>query len=154
MSANPEKTEPAFLIVDGKRAISLERSVTTIGRKPDNHIVINDQHVSRYHAQIRKINNSFVLMDLESTVGTSINGKKVSQAFLKNGDVISIGGIPLLFGIGTTKIPLEYPTSDTQNSAASITDTIQLDQADDYLDLFNTSQENKTPPQDNKRLNQ
>ena len=150
MRANPEKKEPAFLIVEGKRAISLERSITTIGRKPDNHIVINNQHVSRYHAQIRKIKDSFVLMDLESTVGTSINGKKVSQAFLKDGDVISIGGIPLLFGIGTTKIPIEFPTSGQQNSAASITDTIQLDQADDYLDLFDTSQENETTPQDTK----
>ena len=148
MSTYPENTKPAFLIVEGKRAISLERSITTIGRKPDNHIVINDQHVSRYHAQIHKINDSFVLIDLESTVGTSINGIKVSQAFLKEGDVISIGGIPLLFGIGTPKIPLEYPTTSPQNRAADITDTIQLDQADDYLDLFNTPQENETPPQD------
>ena len=148
MSANPEKTKPAFLIVEGKRAISLERSVTTIGRKPDNHIVIKDQHVSRYHAQIRRINDSFVLIDLESTVGTSINGKKVSEAFLKEGDVISIGGIPLLFGIGTPKTPLEYPTTGPQYTAAGLTDTIQLDQADDYLDLFNTPQENETPPQD------
>jgi adenylate cyclase len=148
MCANPKKTESAFLIFEGKRAISLERSITTIGRKPDNHIVINDQHVSRYHAQIRKINDSYALIDLESTVGTSINGIKVSQAFLKDGDVISIGGIPLLFGIGTTKTPLEYPITDPQNSAAGIVDTIQLDQADDYLDLFNTSQENETPPQD------
>jgi pSer/pThr/pTyr-binding forkhead associated (FHA) protein len=150
MCANPKKTEPAFVIVEGKRAISLERSITTIGRKPDNHIVINDQHVSRYHAQIRKVNDSYVLIDLESTVGTSINGSKVSQAFLKDGDVISIGGIPLLFGIGTTKTPLEYPTTDSHNSAASITDTIKLEQADDYLDLFNTTQENEKTPRDNK----
>ena len=148
MSANPKKSQPAFLIVEGKRAISLERPITTIGRKPDNHIVINDQHVSRYHVQIRKFNDSYVLIDLESTVGTSINGSKVSQAFLKDGDVISIGGIPLLFGIGIPKVPLEYPTTGPQNLAADITDTIQLDQADDYLDLFNTSQENEAPPQD------
>ena len=148
MSANPKKSEPAFLIVEGKRAISLERPITAIGRKPDNHIIINDQHVSRYHAQIRKINDSYVLMDLESTVGTSINGSKVSQAFLNDGDVISIGGIPLLFGIGTPNIQLEYPSTGPQNTAAGLSDTIQLDQADDYLDLFNTPKENEAPPRD------
>ncbi|MFN2234299.1 MAG: FHA domain-containing protein [Anaerolineales bacterium] len=148
MSANPEKTKSAFLIVEGKRAISLERSITTIGRKPDNHIVIDDQHVSRYHAQIRKINDSYELIDLESTVGTSINSSKVTQAFLKDGDVISIGGIPLLFGTGTPKINLEHPKTGLQNSAAGLSDTIQLDQADDYLDLFNTSRENETSPKD------
>ena len=127
--------------MEGKRAISLERSITTIGRKPDNHIVIKDHHVSRYHAQIRKIKGSYVLMDLESTVGTSINGRKVKQAFLKEGDVISIGGSPLLFGMGTPKAPLEYPTTGPQNIATGPTDTMQLDEADAYLDLFNTSKE-------------
>ena len=141
MNSNTKNTEPAFLIVEGKRAISLERSTTTIGRKHDNHIVIKDQHVSRYHALIRKIKGSYVLMDLESTVGTSINGRKVKQAFLKEGDVISIGGSPLLFGVGTPNTPLEYPTTGPHNIATGPTDTMQLDEADAYLDLFNTSQE-------------
>jgi pSer/pThr/pTyr-binding forkhead associated (FHA) protein len=141
MNSDNTKTGSAFLIVEGKRAISLERSITTIGRRPDNHIVINDQHVSRYHAQIRKIKESYVLMDLESTVGTSINGRKIKQAFLKDGDVISIGGSPLLFGIGTPKTPLEYPTTGPHNIASGPTDTMQLNEADAYLDLFKTSRD-------------
>jgi len=141
MSAKGKKPRSAFLIVEGKRAVSLERSVTNIGRKNDNHIVIKNQHVSRYHAQIRNIKGSYVLMDLESTVGTSINGKKIKQAFLKEGDVISIGGTPLLFGLGTPKTPLEYPQTGPHNIATGPTDTIKLDEADAYLDLFNTSEE-------------
>jgi len=139
MSSN--KTHSAFLIVDGKRAVSLERPVTSIGRKSDNHIVVKNQHVSRYHAQIRNIKGSFVLMDLDSTVGTSVNGKKVKQAFLKEGDVISVGGIPLIFGIGTPKSPLEYPTTGAQSTATGPTDTVNLDEADAYLDLFNTPED-------------
>ena len=127
MSSSNKKARTAFLIVEGNRAISLERPVTSIGRRSDNHIVIKDQHVSRYHAQIRNIKGSFVLMDLESTVGTSINGKKVKQAFLKEGDVISIGGSPLIFGLGTPKTPLEYPQTGPQNVATGPTDTVQLD---------------------------
>ena len=141
MSARNRKQRAAFLIVDGKRAVSLERPVTNIGRKKDNHIPIKDHHVSRYHAQIRNIKGSFVLMDLESTVGTSVNGKKVKQAFLKEGDVISVGGIPLIFGLGTPKIPLEYPTTGPQNIATGPTDTMHLDEADAYLDLFNTPED-------------
>jgi pSer/pThr/pTyr-binding forkhead associated (FHA) protein len=137
--AKQERT--AFLLVDGKRAVSLERPVTNIGRKSDNHIVIKDQHVSRYHAQIRNIKGSFVVMDLESTVGTSINGKKIKQGFLKEGDVISVGGVPLIFGIGTPKIPLEYPNTGPQNIATGPTDTVSIDDADSYLDLFNTPEE-------------
>jgi len=141
MSENSKKTDTAFLIVEGKRAISLERPITSIGRKNDNHIVIKDHHVSRYHAQIRKIKGSYVLMDLESTVGTSINGKKVKQAFLKKGDVISIGGSPLIFGLGTPKTPLENPKTGPKNIITGPTDTMKLDEADAYLDLFNTSEE-------------
>jgi pSer/pThr/pTyr-binding forkhead associated (FHA) protein len=141
MTAKNKKQRAAFLIVDGKRAVSLERPVTNIGRKKDNHIPIKSQHVSRYHAQIRNIKGSYVLMDLESTVGTSVNGKKVKQAFLKEGDVISVGGVPLIFGMGTPKIPLEYPITGPQDIATGPTDTINLDEADAYLDLFNTPEE-------------
>jgi pSer/pThr/pTyr-binding forkhead associated (FHA) protein len=133
--------QAAFLIVDGKRAVSLERPITSIGRKSDNHIIIKNQHVSRYHAQIRNIKGRFVIMDLESTVGTSVNGKKVNQAFLKEGDVISVGGIPLIFGIGTPNIPLEYPATGPQNVTTGPTDTVSINDADAYLDLFTTEEE-------------
>jgi pSer/pThr/pTyr-binding forkhead associated (FHA) protein len=128
----------AFLVVDGQRAVSLDRDVTNIGRKSDNHIVLKDQHVSRYHAQIRNIKGSLIVMDLESTVGTSVNGKKVNQAFLKEGDVISVGGIPLIFGIGTPNIPLEHPNSGPKSVTTGPTDTVNIEDADAYLDLFNT----------------
>ena len=130
------KAKIAFLIVDGKRAVSLERPVTTIGRKSDNHIVIKNQHVSRYHAQIRNIKGRYLVMDLESTVGTSVNGKKVSQAFLREGDVISVGGTPLIFGVGDPNIPLEYPSTGPRNVTTGPTDTITIEDADAYLDLF------------------
>jgi pSer/pThr/pTyr-binding forkhead associated (FHA) protein len=141
--SNPEKTPSAFVIVDGQRAISLERSITNIGRKKDNHIVITDQHVSRYHAQIRNIKGRFILLDLDSTVGTSVNGEKVKRCYLEPGDVISIGGVPLIFGQGTPQAPLEYPETGPQNIATGPTDTVQLSEADSYLDLFNTPEEDE-----------
>ncbi|MFN2151648.1 MAG: FHA domain-containing protein [Anaerolineales bacterium] len=137
MSAKKE-TPIAFLIVDGNRVISLEKGVINIGRKSDNHVVIKDQHVSRYHAQIRRIQEHYVLMDLDSTVGTSVNGKEIKQVYLKPGDVISIAGVPLIFGIGNPSQPLEFPTTGPQNVRTGPTDTVTLNEADAYLDLFNT----------------
>ena len=128
----------AFLIVEGKRAISLERPITNIGRKSDNHIVIKDQHVSRYHAQIRHLKDAYILMDLASTVCTSVNGREIKQMYLKPGDVISIAGVPMIFGIGNPNQPLEFPTTGPINISTGPTDTMQLNEADAYLDLFNT----------------
>ncbi|MBN1666200.1 MAG: FHA domain-containing protein [Anaerolineales bacterium] len=131
----------AFIIVDGKRVIPLDQPVTNLGRKAENHIVIADEHVSRYHAQIRRIRNRYLLMDLQSTVGTSVNGKKIDQVFLKAGDVISLGGVPVIFGLGTPDLDLADPATGPHAVPTGPTDATDLQQVDRYLDLFNTPEE-------------
>ncbi len=69
----------------------LDQEVTTIGRKPDNNIVIDNQAVSGYHAHIKVEGDTVTLKDLSSLNGTYVNGQKVSKAELFNGDVILIG---------------------------------------------------------------
>lgn len=88
----------AFLIVDGSRVFALDRTVINIGRRPDNHLVLPDPRVSRAHAQIRAIRGQYVLFDLNSTSGTMVNGRRVHQYTLKPGDVISLSGVPLIYG--------------------------------------------------------
>jgi pSer/pThr/pTyr-binding forkhead associated (FHA) protein len=139
--AESQPTNQAFVIVDGERVILLDNAITNIGRKTDNDIVIAHENVSRYHAQIRKIKNHFVLLDLESTVGTSVNGKRVTQAFLKAGDVISVGGVPLIFGLGTPKSGPSAPSPRLTDSPTGPTDATDIESADFYIDLFN-------PPED------
>lgn len=90
--------ENAFLIVDSVKVFPLDKSVINIGRRLGNHLVINDPRVSRNHAQLRAIKGRFVLFDLDSTGGTYINGQRVSQSVLYPGDVISLAGVPLIFG--------------------------------------------------------
>lgn len=127
----------AFLIVDGSRVIPLDKPVVSIGRKKDNQIVLDSPHVSRYHAQIKKAAGFFVIVDLGSTVGTSVNGKRVEQVSLKPGDVISLGGVPIIFGQGAAKSvdeaidALPHPAPDT-----GPTDATDIESVDDYLDLF------------------
>ncbi len=88
----------AFLIVDGTSFFPLNRSVINIGRREDNHLVIEDLRVSRVHAQLRAIHGHFHLFDLDSTSGTSVNGKPIHQHVLVTGDVISLAGYPLVYG--------------------------------------------------------
>ncbi|MCX8024039.1 MAG: FHA domain-containing protein [Thermanaerothrix sp.] len=88
----------AFLIVRGQEVFPLEQSVISIGRHSDNHLVITDLRVSRHHAQIRRIGDRYVLFDLNSTGGTYVNGERILQRELQAGDVISLAGVPLIYG--------------------------------------------------------
>jgi pSer/pThr/pTyr-binding forkhead associated (FHA) protein len=81
--------EEAFLIIDGVKVFPLSESVVNIGRRLDNHLVIDDVRVSRCHAQLRAINSRYVIFDLNSSGGTFINGRKMTQAVLYPGDVIT-----------------------------------------------------------------
>ncbi|HLF74484.1 MAG TPA: FHA domain-containing protein [Anaerolineales bacterium] len=90
--------ENAFLIVEGVKVHPLDQSVVNIGRRLENHLVIDDPRVSRNHAQLRAIKGRFVLFDLNSTGGTFVNGQRTSQTVLYPGDVISLAGVALIFG--------------------------------------------------------
>lgn len=121
-SAPPSK--PAFLIVGGTKVFSIQTSVTNIGRRLDNHLVVNDPRVSRYHAQIRCSRGRFIIFDLNSTGGTYVNGQRTNQSVLYPGDVISLAGLPIIFGqdnppvnmsnSGTTPLP---PTTSDRHTA-------------------------------------
>jgi len=88
----------AFLIVGGTKIVQLNRSVINIGRRLDNHIVIDDPRVSRAHAQLRIVRERFVIFDLNSSGGTFVNGERTDQSVLYPGDVISLAGVTLIFG--------------------------------------------------------
>jgi len=99
-SGTPEGKIPsnAFLIVGGTQIVPLNRSVINIGRRLDNHVVIDDPRVSRAHAQLRIVRERFVLFDLNSSGGTYVNGERTEQSVLYPGDVISLAGVTLIFG--------------------------------------------------------
>ena len=81
-------------IVDGKRAgTSLRLDATvSVGREPDNNVVLDDDRVSKHHFQFVASANGLQLIDLNSTNGTSVNGQKVSGTVaLQPGDTIRVG---------------------------------------------------------------
>lgn len=113
MAASEESAQMsiAFLIVGGTSIYNISQSVTNIGRRLDNQIILDDPRVSRYHAQVRYVKNRFILFDLNSTGGTYVNGERISQSFLYPGDVISLAGFPLVFGQDTP--PTRITKGDT-----------------------------------------
>jgi hypothetical protein len=88
----------AFLIVNGLTVFALEQGVINIGRRPDNQLVIDDPRISRLHAQLRLVRGRYVLFDLDSTGGLFVNGVRLRQHVLRPGDVISLAGVPLVYG--------------------------------------------------------
>lgn len=91
---------PALVSLNGDLIavpILLEREKVTLGRALEADVRINDFRVSRQHAQIVTIQNSeddsetYLLRDLHSRNGTILNGQKVVQEYLQNGDKITIG---------------------------------------------------------------
>jgi len=85
-----------YLIINNQ-VFPVNTEVTNIGRRLENDIVLQEDVVSRNHAQIRFEFGEFVLYDLSSTSGTYVNNKKVSRCGLNSGDIIMLAGIPIMF---------------------------------------------------------
>jgi len=74
--------------------LSFSKDVVTLGRREDNDVAFDpekDRVSSSRHAEIRKVEAGYVLVDLESSNGTFVNGEKVTRTTLRNGDVVEFG---------------------------------------------------------------
>lgn len=92
--------ERAFLELLGeKRRYELSSSRITIGRRPENDIVLQDSHVSRAHARIRYKQGRYFLTDLDSRAGTVVNGHPIHEHVLRPGDQIGIAGTRFVFRV-------------------------------------------------------
>ena len=81
----------------GRRFANLELPIT-IGREDGNVIRLADDRVSRFHVKIQEYQGQLVLMDLDSTNGTRVNGETVQLRLLRPGDRISVGRSTLIYG--------------------------------------------------------
>ncbi|HQX10094.1 MAG TPA: DUF3662 domain-containing protein, partial [Thermoflexales bacterium] len=89
-----------FLIVDGRRQVTLDRDVVRLGRSRDSDVVVDDRRVSRHHLELRWQADiaRFLAVDNDSTGGTRLNGYPIKQCALEAGDVISLGGVDIIYG--------------------------------------------------------
>jgi hypothetical protein len=88
--------ELATLTYEG-RSHPLEKNRIVIGRSKDCDIEISDQNVSRRHAEIRQEGAAHWVVDLGSTNGTEVNGRRLKRAKLRPGDTITVGSSELVF---------------------------------------------------------
>ncbi len=69
----------------------------TVGRDANNRIQLHDTEVSRRHAEIRRVGETFMLADASSSNGTFVNNEAVQQRELTSGDQVQIGRTIMLF---------------------------------------------------------
>lgn len=87
-------------ILDGDRAgetVSLGGSTLRIGRKLGNDLVLADEKTSGVHAEVVCDGGRYVLRDLGSTNGTTMDGRRITEVVLGHGDSFTIGRVRIQF---------------------------------------------------------
>lgn len=95
-------------------------SGVTVGRAPDNTIVLDDPASSGRHCRFDLQNSACSVTDLESTNGTLVNDKRVSRLDLSHGDVVSVGSVKIMLEDEqalTGDAPSKTKVSDRPNPA-------------------------------------
>lgn len=87
----------AYLIINGKQQVALQKAIINIGRRSTCDIILQDPMVSRDHAQLRAQQGRYLLFDLSSTGGTTVNNHRIHTTTLKPGDVIRMGKTILVY---------------------------------------------------------
>jgi hypothetical protein len=86
----------SLMLPTGDR-FTLNEYTISVGRHPESNLVLADSNVSRNHAEIRPQGEGFVVVDLGSTNGTRVNGVRVDQQVLRDGDEITFGNTRIRF---------------------------------------------------------
>jgi hypothetical protein len=89
--------EIATLTTNGK-SHRLDKRRVVIGRSKECDIQVADANVSRRHAEVREEGAAHWVVDLGSTNGTEVNGRRLKRAKLRPGDTITVGATELVFG--------------------------------------------------------
>jgi len=113
----------AFLEIktpQGNRRVELDTEPITIGRLPDNLVQITDDGLSRNHAVIESYGDGWRLRDLGSRNGTKVNGNRVSECKLSNGDVVRVGAAEIRY-INPNEVTSTTPLRPTRPAAARTT---------------------------------
>ena len=82
---------------DEEQVYQIDSNETVVGRSSDADFRLVDLYISRHHARIVRKNGKFQIVDLKSTHGTFINGQRVEDQALQDGDQVRLGRKELLF---------------------------------------------------------
>mgnify|MGYP000545355611 FL=1 len=94
----PPEREVVTLTVDGRKH-EVTSSRVVIGRSREADIRVADVNVSRRHAELRQEGAGYWIVDLGSTNGLEVNGKRTERARVRDGDRIVLGSTEIVFGL-------------------------------------------------------
>lgn len=100
MPAPGEEVVASLLFGDGgsRGTFPISKTAVRIGRGSDNDLSLNNDSVSRHHAEILcKRDGSFAITDLDSGNGVYVNGQEITQTALQSGDKVEIGEVTFTF---------------------------------------------------------
>jgi hypothetical protein len=92
----PSAGRQALLVGEDRRNV-LSGDRVVIGRSRDCDVVLADPNISRRHAELRPSRRGWAIIDLGSTNGVKVNGRRVADALLEPGDRITLGVTELTF---------------------------------------------------------
>jgi hypothetical protein len=88
---------PGSLLLPTGDRVPLGEYIVSVGRQQDCTIVLADPNVSRRHAEVRPSGDGFMVADLGSTNGTKVNGVRVAEQHLHDGDEVRFGNTVVHF---------------------------------------------------------
>ncbi|HEX2086338.1 MAG TPA: FHA domain-containing protein [Solirubrobacteraceae bacterium] len=87
-----------------RRVVALPGEVTHLGRGLSADVRLDDATVSRKHAVVVRRGDDAVILDDRSMNGVWVNGERVTEAVLRDGDEIRLGRVPLKFVAATPQV--------------------------------------------------
>jgi len=112
-AGSTENKPYAYLVLqdETKKRYPIMKTTWRIGRGSDNEMTLQDNSVSRRHAEIHRAKGDvFTLYDLDSLNGVFVNDNKVTKQVLHEGDILEIGDIALRFSLLSNDYQLEEAT--------------------------------------------
>jgi len=98
-----QKGTPILTFLGSQQKIPLVRNLNTMGSSNSNDIVIESNEVASRHAKIYKVGETWKIQNLHIHETTSVNGRRIDQRFLQDGDEVNLGGVLIRFNISKTK---------------------------------------------------
>lgn len=123
------------------RELTLDRPRLLVGRSEHNELRISSRFISRHHALFVRHENSTFLMDLNSTNGTFVNSRRISNLMLRDDDIVLIGNHRIKFVDPTA-------TERTPVDDAGLKETIVMKNLEDIRQLLAREQIQGTVPPD------
>ena len=126
---------PSLFVIQGRNRgsrydLTNHEGAMCIGREAGNFVQLDDNEVSRRHAEIRRIGETFVVGDLKSSNGTWLNSRKIERAELSSGDQIQVGRTILVYARDGVDVP-----------AAGLVDIVPASNAADGSRIVRTAHE-------------